>query len=368
MATSLGLKKPMIAITGSAGKSTTKEMLAAILRRKWKVFKTPANHNLYSHTRNYAKQLKRGSYRAAVLEYGLSAKGHIRLHCQAIRPDISIVTNIGTAHLGSFGGDIKKLIRAKSEIIRYMSPSGMAVYNIDDANSRAMPKGNFRGTLVTVGIQSAKADYRAQNISYGKGGMNFSVKIDGTSQRFFIPIYGRHQVYNGLCAIAVASRLGFTPAEIRAGLRNYTRMQSRLTVRRVPSGALVIDDTYSANPNAAKAAIDVLSAIGGKNKVAVLGNMLSLGQYTKIGHRGVGSYIAKKRVTYLYTYGKYAYQIGSSAVAAGFNSNHWRHFTSRPALHQSLRKHLQQGTTFLVKGSHATNMKQTVLYLVRSKK
>lgn len=360
-------RNPVIAVTGSAGKSTTKEMIASILRRKWKVFKSPGNQNFFTHTQKYAKRFKSGKYRAAVLEYGMSRGGHIRKHCAILKPDVSVVTNIGTAHLGSFGGDVKKLIRAKSELIRYMNRNGLAVYNLDDGNSRAMPRGQFAGKLVTVGIVR-KADYRASDVHYGSGGMGFTVKLHGTSQHFFIPVYGRHQVYNALCAVAVANELGFSVRDIRLGLRTFQRMRSRMAVHRVSSTITLIDDSFSANPNAAKAAVDVLHELGKRRRaktVAVLGSMLALGKYTVAGHRDVGRHLANKSIDALYTYGRFTQYTGKAAVAAGLPKKHWHHFSRRDALHQALTRELQHRSVILVKGSHGVRMGDTFKYLVR---
>lgn len=359
--------RPVIAITGSAGKSTTKEMIAAILSRKWRIFKSPGNLNFYTHTMKYAKQVRSGHYRAVVLEYGMSFTGHIRKHCSILRPDISVVTNIGTAHLGNFGGDVKKLIRAKSELIRFMNPRGLAVYNLDDANSRQMPKGKFAGKLVTVGIER-KADYRAQNVRFGNGGMHFAVAMDGKLEPLFIPIYGRHQVYNALSAIAVARKLGFGAEDIRRGLRSFKRMQSRLIVHRPNEKLTVIDDSFSANPNAVKAAIDVLHYLGQRRQaktIAVLGTMLALGAYATRGHQDVGRYVAKRKIDVLYTYGNFTKWIGTAAVTAGFPSDNWHHFATRKALHEALAKKVNQSAVVLIKGSHGAHMGETVQFILR---
>ncbi len=355
--------RPIIAITGSAGKSTTKEMLASILQTRWTILKSLDNWNFINHTRRY-KSLIRAWHKAIVLEYGMSNAGNIKRHCQIIRPNIGIITNVGTAHIGSFGGDIHRLAAAKSELITWMMQTGTLILNADNQNSKLLQTKNFKGKIFTVGIHHP-ANYRATNVHYTKGGMGFSVEIANQNRPFSIPIYGVHQVYNALNAIAVAHQLGFTNQEIRLGLRTYQRMQRRLTVHHLASGRQVIDDSFSANPQATKAALDVLATIGKGKNVAVLGTMLALGPYSRKGHEEVGTYLARKNVHYLLTYGNLAKRIGTSAVASGFSRNCVWHFIDRVQLNRMVFTLLKPKTTVLVKGSHGVGMRNTVDYLLR---
>lgn len=354
--------RPMIAITGSAGKTTTKEMLASILRTRWNVFKSVANMNFYNHTMKYKKQIT-PKHRAVVLEYGMSGAGHIKRHCQVIKPNIAIITNIGTAHIGSFGGDIRKLAAAKSELILYMKQTGLLVLNRDDENSKFLITKDFQGKILYVGINEP-ADYRAKAVRYAPGGMSFRVTLNGREEPFFIPTYGVHHVYNALAAIAVAHSLGFSAANMRLGLRRYQRPMRRLQVHRLSRGIVVIDDSYSANPNATKAALDVLAHMGKGQKIAVLGTMLGMGRYSLKGHRDVGKYAASKNIHRLYTFGPAAKPMGSAALEAGLPASGVRNFVNRSALHRQLRLVVQPQTVILVKGSHAMKMKETVAYLL----
>ncbi|QSO52741.1 UDP-N-acetylmuramoyl-tripeptide--D-alanyl-D-alanine ligase [Alicyclobacillus curvatus] len=359
----LRLKKPVIAITGSAGKSTTKEMVASVLATRWRIFKSVDNLNFFTHTRQYAKRIQ-PRHQAVVLEYGMSGAGHIKQHCLAIEPNYSVITNIGSAHIGAFGGDVRKLARAKSEIIRWMKPTGTVVLNKDDRNTSLIDKGRFHGRTVTVGINNS-ATYQARSVRYSSAGMTFQVPLHGKTEQFTIPIYGRHHVYNALCAIAISDLLGFSPQQIRVGLRRYRRMQRRTTIHRFARNIVLIDDSYSSNPHAAKAAIDTLAQIGKGTKIAVLGSMRALGSYAGKGHREVGQYIAGKNISRLYTYGVLAKQIGTAAVKAGMPASHVIHFAKQDALHRHLLSHLTANTTILVKGSHAVRLMDTADLLKR---
>lgn len=363
MVRQMTMRRPLIAITGSAGKTTTKEMLAAILQTRWRILKSVQNMNFVNHTMAYKRKIA-PYHQAIVLEYGLSGPGHIRRHCQVLKPNMGIITNIGTAHIGSFGGDVRKLAAAKSELIQNMDQTGTLVLNRDDENSKWLLTGGFRGKIIYVGINKA-ADYQASGIQYALHGMRFKVKLNGQIHDFYIPTYGVHHVYNALSAIAVAHRLGFTPSEIRLGLRNYVRLIRRLQIHRIGQGIRIVDDSYSANPQAVKAALDVLSHIGNGTNIAVLGSMLGMGVYSTKAHRTVGRYVAGKKVHQLYTFGEPAQQIGVAARGAGFPAQNVFHFVNRDALNRQLKRNLKPGTTVLIKGSHAMKMKETVDYLLR---
>lgn len=355
------LNRPVIAITGSAGKSTTKEMIASILSTRWRIFKSVDNMNFFTHTRMYAKRIQ-AFHKALVLEYGMSGAGHIKLHCQAIEPNYAVITNIGSAHLGAFGGDVRRLAYAKSELIRWMKPTGTVVLNNDDANTKLISKGRFRGRTLTVGIDNP-ATYRAYNVRYTTSGMAFNTTLRGKVQSFIIPIFGRHHVYNALCAIAIADSLGFTPAQIRIGLRRYLRMRRRMSMYRLANNVVLIDDSYSSNPHAAKAAIDTMKHIGSGKKIAVLGSMLALGKYTVQGHAELGRHVAKQNINQLFTFGHLAKRIGTAAINAGMPKARVMHFENRALLHKKLLQSLQPNTTILVKASHGVQLTQTADFL-----
>lgn len=356
------LKKPVIAVAGSSGKTTTKEMIHSILKQRWKVYKSQRNLNNRQNIREHVKHIK-PHHRAVVLEFGMSWKGHLTQSCGIIKPNYAIITMVGTAHIGNFGGSLGNLIRAKSELIRHMQSNGTLFINADDKNSRSLRTGKYHGKIVKIGIEN-EADYRAINIDYTEGGMTFQVALDGQLHDFFIPIYGEHNVYNALFAIALSHTLGFSPKEIDAGLRTYNRPAQRLRVYDLKRDITLIDDTFNANPHSVKAALDVLTTIGEDNNIAVLGSMAELGKYSKKGHVAVGEYAANKgNLSYIYTYGKGARQIAKAAIDAGFPPERIKQFEKRANLHHHLQNDLQPGATILVKGSHTMGMNKTVKYI-----
>lgn len=269
---------------------------------------------------------------------------------------------IGTAHIGNVGGSIKALTNAKSGIILNMKQTGKLFINADNANSKRLKTSKFKGEIIRVGIKN-EAAYQGKNVRYTSRGMAFSVNLRGINHDFFIPIFGEHNVYNALFAIAVADRLGFNIQHIKQGLESFNKPPGRLRVYNKKNGVKVIDDTFNANPNSVKAAIDVLSNIGQGKNIAVLGNMSELGKYSKRGHKEVGRHLAKKNVTNLCTYGKKAKLIGIEAVSKGFPANRVKHSRSRKRLHRRLKVAISPSSTILVKGSHDQKMNKTVRFL-----
>ncbi len=211
----------------------------------------------------------------------------------------------------------------------------------------------------------SKADYQALNVKYDRHGMRFDVVLDNKSESFFIPTFGYHNVQNALFAIAIGHINLFSPKRIRAGLRKYEAPEKRLTIHSYMNESLVIDDTINANPQSMKAGVDVLKALGKRNKrIAILGSMLELGEHTEKGHIEVGRYLARNTFDSIYSYGQEAKWIQKGALRAGFPKDKVKHFIDREQLHKELKKNLKPKSAILVKGSRLTEMEKTVEFLL----
>lgn len=356
-------EKPTIAVTGSAGKTMVKTLISAVLRERWIVFESNDYNNTTEKTKEHAQRIG-FIHRAVVLEYGMAYPGVITEHCQIIRPNISVITNIGLAHIGNFGGDVEQLAAAKSELIKGMKPDGMLFINSDDENSKFLHTKDFKGKLFTVGIDS-KADYKAKGVKYSFEGMTFTIDLKGKEYEFLIPIFGRHNVYNALFAIGVADQLGFSAKDMQNGLLNVKKPNHRLDVKRLRNNITVIDDTVHAHPTAMKAALDVLDALSKGKKIAILGSMPELGDRINEYHEEIGAYAASKNIDFLYTYGNISVNIGLGAVNAGMPASKVKHKTPlyRKVMHRELLDLIEPGTTILVKGASRLDMYETVKFL-----
>ena len=287
--------------------------------------------------------------------------GVITEHCSIIKPNISIVTNIGLAHVGNFNSDIKGVAHAKSELIHGMDQEGILVVNKDDENSKYLETNQFKGKIITVSTKSP-ANYRAYKIQYKENGMSFKMRLQGQEIELFIPILGEHHVYNALNAIAVADYLGFTPMEIKAGLI-FRKPPRRLTIYNCRDNITVIDDTVHSHPQGVRAALDVLSNIGKHRKIAIIGQMRELGELREEEYRKVGDYVHEKGIDILITYGFRTEEIGAQAKVKGFPPKNIYHFTKKEQLHELLAEIVEKDDTILIKGASKTNMFDTVKFL-----
>jgi UDP-N-acetylmuramoyl-tripeptide--D-alanyl-D-alanine ligase len=353
-------KVPIIAVTGSAGKTTTKSFIGSILKTRWNIFESHDYWNRTDHTQIHADEIN-SNHQAVVLEYGMGFPGVITEHCRIIQPNISVITNVGMAHIGNFDGDIKKIAKAKSELIHGTKQNGVLFINNDDENSKYLETDQFKGEIITIGIKTP-ADYRAYNVSYAENGMNFKVRLHNKDWSFFIPIYGEHHVYNALNAIAVADYLGFTPTEIKSGLL-FKKPPHRLSIYHLSHGITLIDDSVHSTPQGVLAAIDVLKNISPARKIAILGRMIGLGDTRVDQYKQIGEYLVKQGVEVVITYGRYAKAIGEEALAAGLPAENFRHFLDNESMHRYLLTILEEEDTILVKGASIMNMFDTVRFL-----
>lgn len=360
------VERPIIAVTGSAGKTTTKSFIASILRTRWIIFESSDYWNRTDHTEKHQNEIN-FIHRAIVLEYGMAYPGVISKHCKIIQPNIGAITNIGTAHIGNFNGDIRGIAAAKSELIKGMDGDGHLFLNGDDKQSKLLHTKNFTGVLKKVSIHNP-SDYQAKNVRYTVKGISFELKLSGKSHSFSIPYHGEFHVYNALLAIAIADLLGFTPEEIKQGLSEVKKPRHRLDVMKLKNNITLIDDTVHAFPDAMKGALDVLTNLEGDKKVAVLGSMAGFADQHEIVHKEMGRYVAEKKIDYLFTYGNLSKNIGAGAIEAGMNKQQVYHFnrTSIDQLHDKLLKTIKPNWTILIKGASGLGMADTVEFLKKN--
>lgn len=351
---------PIIAITGSAGKTTTKAFLSSILSKKWNVFESKDYWNTTEHTKKHAAEIN-SSHQAVVLEYGMAYPGVITEHCRIIQPNMSIVTNVGLAHVGNFNGDPRGVAKAKSELIHGMDQYGVLCVNKDNDNSRFLETRAFKGKMITVGIQRP-ADYRAYDVQYTDQGMSFKMKLQREEIELFIPIFGEHHVYNALSAIAIADQLGFSPMEIKTGLL-FKKPPRRLTIYNCKDNITLIDDTVHSHPEGVRAAIDVLMNLAKHRKIAIIGQMRELGDIREKEYKKLGDYIQQQEIDLLITYGFRTEEIGAQAKKKGMSADQIYHFTDREKLHALLSKLIRKDDTILIKGASKTNMFETVKFI-----
>jgi len=346
------LDTKVIGITGSVGKSSTKEMIADILSTKYATFKNPGNFNNEIGLPLTILNIGSG-YRRIVLEMGFYYPGEIAFLCDIAKPSVGVVTNIGTVHAERSGSQ-EAIARGKSELIQSLpsDPQGVAVLNYDDPLVKRMAD-ETRAKVIYYGLDP-KADIWADNIrGLGLKGIRFTLHRNENSVDLKVPILGRHSVQTILRAAAVCLADGFSMKELVDGLMD-SNLQLRLVAVKSESGALILDDTYNATPESTIAALDLLSELRGQ-KIAVLGDMLELGQYEENGHQTVGKRAAQV-VNFLITVGPRGRIIAESAQENGLPPTSIASVKSSTDAAEMLRYNLKDGDVVLVKGSHGLRM------------
>ncbi|HEY9286997.1 MAG TPA: UDP-N-acetylmuramoyl-tripeptide--D-alanyl-D-alanine ligase, partial [Candidatus Dormibacteraeota bacterium] len=293
---------PIVAITGSAGKTTTKELIAHVLGRRLRVHKSEGNLNTYTGIPMTVFQMDSGD-RALVLEYAMSRAGEIRELTRTAPPNIGVVLNVGLAHVG-FLGSIEAVAAAKRELVEGLAPDGLAVLNADDARVKAMASAAKRVTFYGFGND---AEVRAEKIRlHGLEGSMFNLSTPRGKAEVYLRLPGQHSVLNALAAAAVALEFGFDAAAIASALHGFTPPSRRMNLLTGRKGATVIDDSYNASPGSMEAALEVLRlAPQGALRIAVLGDMLELGDHAERAHAEVGS-LAGEAADFLIAIGEQA--------------------------------------------------------------
>lgn len=344
------LNLKVVGITGSVGKSTTKEMVAEVLGTRYRTLKSPGNLN--NEIGLPLTILKLGSgHERAVLEMGFYVSGEIEFLCDIALPQIGVVTNVGTVHAERAGSQ-EAIARGKSELIQALPSDGVAILNFDDPWVRKMEE-KAKARVFFYGL-SPEADLWADQIEgLGLDGIRFRLHYKGETVHTHVPMIGRHSVHTALRAAAVGLNDGLVWQEIFEGL-SQGLTQLRLVAVRSKTGALILDDTYNASPESMLAAINLLDEMDGR-KIAVLGDMLELGPYEKQGHEMVGMRAAQV-VKLLLTLGPRAHMIADSARRAGLKPANIFEFETSAPIVDWLNKNLTAKDALLIKGSHGLRM------------
>ena len=345
-------KVKLVAVTGSNGKTTTKDLLAHILRRKFPVLKSTGNFNNQIGLPLSLCRIEE-KHQVAVLELGMSALGEIKLLSELSHPQLGIVTNVSPAHL-QFLGNLENVAKAKAELIEFLGKEDTAILNNDDPYVSRM-KNKVKGEVITFGIKE-KSDFQAQDINCE----NFShstFKINGRI-KIFLSLLGRHNIYNALAACAAARRLGLSWDDIGCALADFPALPMRMEFKH-SGGFNIINDAYNANLQSMRAAIEALVNLrtGGK-KILVLGDMLELGDFSVEAHRQLGEEAGQAGIDYLLTVGDFSRLTAQEAGRSGMASNRIFHSGSPEEVLLILKNIARHEDIVLIKGSRAMRLER----------
>jgi UDP-N-acetylmuramoyl-tripeptide--D-alanyl-D-alanine ligase len=351
----------LAAITGSSGKTTTKEFTAAILSRRFSVERTPGNQNSAIGFPMSVLNLPRVPD-WMVGEMGMSAKGELSRLSRSFEPDVATITNVAPAHLAFFDS-IDDVARAKSEILDGLKTDGTFVANADDSRVAAIAS-RWKGRSLRF-ARFAKADVRGEDFELAETETRFRLRTPAGEAAITLPLPGLHQAVNFLAASAVAIAAGASPADCAAAAPGVAPSPHRGEFRRHASGALLYDDSYNANPAALRAALDTLAGFAATRRIAVLGDMRELGEDEDIWHRELGRY-ASSRADRLICVGELARFYGEEAMDSGFPREAVLYARTAEEAAQLLEGLLRDGDVVLFKGSRAVGLDRAVEMLSRA--
>lgn len=341
---------PVIAITGSVGKTSTKDIIASVMSEKYDVLKTEGNLN--NHIGLPLTILKLKHHNALVVEMGMSALGEIRTLTNIAKPTMCVITNIGTSHIGELGSR-ENILKAKLEILEGMNKNGTVIINNDNDLLHKWNEENNTYNVETYGIEN-KSDIMAQNIQLYENECKYSVDINNNIYNIQVPVGGKHFVYNSLCAMCVGIENGIEIEKIINGISKFELTKNRMDVQKNSNNVTIINGTYNASYDSMKSSLEYLNNLKGR-KIAVLGDMLELGEYSKKLHEDVGIEVKKNNVDILIVCGKEAKNISKKAIEIGMKKENVFEYDDKQDVISKLKELMKEEDNILVKASHSMN-------------
>ena len=354
---------PVVGITGSVGKTSTKDMVAAVLSQQYRVLKTEGNFNNEIGLPLTMFNLDK-THECAVIEMGMSGFGEISRLSRISLPDIAIITNIGLSHIEKLGSR-QNILKAKMEILEGLSKNGVVILNVDDQLLSGM-RNLLPYKTIFYGLED-DADYQAFDVkTAGELGTYFKIELNNKTYEVHIPVPGIHNVHNALAAIAAGIELKVPVEKIIKGIGEFTPGKMRLNILQF-NGIKIINDTYNASPQSMEAALDVLKDIAGNRKIAVLGDMLEMGSWADKAHKDVGKFAFESGVDVLISVGDNGRNIAKGAVESGMNPENVHICSNNMEIVNLLEGFLANGDVVLVKGSRGMKMEEIVERLTAGK-
>ncbi|SFA88395.1 UDP-N-acetylmuramoyl-tripeptide--D-alanyl-D-alanine ligase [Clostridium frigidicarnis] len=340
----------IIGVTGSTGKTSTKDIIAAFLSDKYKVFKTKGNFNNEIGLPLMIFSLDE-TYDVAVLEMGMNNLGEIHNLANAAMPDIAVITNVGISHIENLKTR-ENILKAKMEVTDFFNKDNVLVINVDNDMLNTISKDKYE--VVSIGMQENNAQVRGVNIVLEDNSIKFDIEDNGENVGTInLPMIGKHNVLNSLLAYVVGKKLDLKVGDMNKGIENLEATSMRLDIIK-KDDFTIIDDCYNASPDSMKAAIDVLNSMNGKRKILILGTMRELGRESENAHRDVAKYAKEKNIDELIAVGEY-----SNMFKEGFEKNILT-FNTTEECSQNIGDLVQKGDIILIKASRGMKFEQIV--------
>lgn len=349
----------IIAVTGSTGKTSTKEMIGAVLEQKFNVHKTRMNFNNEIGLPLTVFEMNREN-EVSILEMGMNNLGEIKALTQIARPTIGVITNIGSAHIENLGSK-ENILKAKMEMTTYFNENSLLIINSDDEFLSRIEKDKY--DIIKISMNN-NGDYNAFDIvNLGGNGVEFSCYYKKVVNKFKINSPGKHNVYNALCAIAIGEIFNMEVETIKLGIENYKSVGQRMNIINMEQDIKIINDCYNANPDSMKAALDVLVTFEDRRRIALLGDMLELGSYSVEAHEQIGNYL-KDKCDILISVGNEAIHMYNKAKK--YVDAHY--FRTKDEAKDYISSIIKAGDVILIKASRGMKMENITNYLLEDRK
>ena len=342
----------VVGVTGSVGKTSTKDIIANVLSEKYKVLKTEGNNN--NHIGLPFTILRLQDEEIAVIEMGMNHLGEISYLTKIAKPDIAVITNIGTSHIGNLGSR-ENILKAKLEILEGMEKKKIVINNDNDLLHKWYLKNKGDIEIHTFGIKN-ESEFKAKNIKLEENSSEFTCENKNEKINIEVPVGGEHFILNALCGLTVGKLLNLNNEEIKNGIKGFKLTAKRMEINHLKNNITIVNDSYNASYESMKASISNLKNMHGTRKIAVLGDMFELGDFSEKLHREVGTEIYKNKIDKLYLVGNYAKFIGDEAKKEGYAKENILYFENKEDLLKDLKSNLQNGDVVLIKASNGMRL------------
>ena len=342
-----GNKLKVIGVTGSVGKTSTKDIIANVMSQKYKTLKTEGNNN--NNIGLPLTILRLQDEEVAVIEMGMNHFGEIRYLSKIAKPDIAVITNIGTSHIGNLGSRLN-ILKAKLEILDGMKNIKLVLNNDNDLLHDWQEKNKEKFEIHTFGINN-ESEFKADEIELHETSSEFICKNNNEKIKIKVPVSGEHFILNALCGTAFGKIFGLSNEEIKNGISSFKLTAKRMEIIHLKNNVTIINDSYNASYESMKASIKSLNNMNGKRKIAVLGDMFELGSFSEKLHRDVGTEIVKNKLDKLLLIGEYAKFIGNEAEKRGYNKENIVYFNNKKELIDNLKNIMKEDDIILIKAS-----------------
>lgn len=351
---------PVVAITGSVGKTSTKDIIASVVKQKYKTQYTKGNLN--NHIGLPMTILAMKEEEALVVEMGMNHFGEIDYLSGIVNPTAAVITNIGTSHIGILGSR-ENILKAKLEILNHLDKKGKIIVNNDNDLLNKWVKEDQIYNKCTFGIDE-KSDIMPYDIKINDTYSRYKIKINSKEYEIRVPISGKHFIYNSLAAISVGLTLNIEMDKIIKGITEFELTKKRMELEKIRENITIVNDSYNASYDSIKAALEYISTIPGNRKIAVLGDVLETGDFAERIHLDIGKEVAKNRIDILITEGEYAENIGKQAIIEGMNKENIYHFDANKEVAKFLENNMKPNDIVLLKASNRLNFTE-ILNLIK---